>query len=146
MIDSYTLYRAYNSDGDLLYVGATIDISKRLRDHRHRGSSWWSEVATVKIEHFATSEELLEAEKFAIMTEGPRDNEVHLKPAFWAMKPRGPRGEGSVYQRRDGMWVGSVELPPGKDGKRRQKRVTSKSREVAEQKFAELKRQLGMTA
>lgn len=28
-------------------------------------------------------------------------------------------GEGAIYQRADGMWVGTVSLPPGLDGKRR---------------------------
>lgn len=34
-------------------------------------------------------------------------------------------GEGSVTQRPSGLWVGRIELPPGRDGKRRQVVVTS---------------------
>lgn len=34
-------------------------------------------------------------------------------------------GEGSVSQRSNGLWVGRIEMPPGRDGKRRQVVVTS---------------------
>jgi integrase len=37
---------------------------------------------------------------------------------------RRTKGDGSLFQRKDGMWVGRVELPP-KDGKRRYKYVSS---------------------
>ena len=33
-----------------------------------------------------------------------------------AAKPRRPKGEGAVYQRADGMWCTSIELPEGLDG------------------------------
>jgi integrase len=34
-------------------------------------------------------------------------------------KPRRPKGEGAVYQRADGLWCTSIELPEGLEGRRR---------------------------
>lgn len=56
------------------------------------------------------------------------------------MSPRG-KGEGSVYRRPDGYWAASVELPP-RDGKRRRKVVSSKSKATVLKKLADLKQQL----
>lgn len=47
-------------------------------------------------------------------------------------------GDGALFKRADGMWVGSVEVPSA-DGKRRQKRVYSKSRAGCRDKLKELK-------
>lgn len=51
-----------------------------------------------------------------------------------ASKPRRPKGEGGVYQRADGMWCVSLELPEGLDGKRRRRVICrkDKGRVVAE--------------
>lgn len=56
--------------------------------------------------------------------------------------PRG-KGEGSVYQRgNNGLWVGTIELPPGPDGKRRRRQFTSKSKTTVIRKLAEARKQL----
>ena len=38
------------------------------------------------------------------------------------------KGDGTLFKRADGYWVGGVELPPGPDGKRRYKRIVRKDR------------------
>ena len=43
-------------------------------------------------------------------------------------KPRRPKGESAVYQRKDGMWCTAVQLPPGPDNKRRRKVICRKDR------------------
>lgn len=52
-------------------------------------------------------------------------------------KRRAP-GEGGLFQRADGLWIGSVEVA-GADGKRRQKRVSAKDYRRALQKLNELR-------
>ena len=47
-------------------------------------------------------------------------------------------GEGGLFKRADGMWVGRVDVPPGADGKRRRKVVYSRDRAKAAQKLREL--------
>lgn len=61
--------------------------------------------------------------------------------AFQARKKRPPRakGEGSIFQRKDGMWVGSIEAGYDVNGKRKQKRVYAKSQRVLVDKLNELK-------
>jgi integrase len=38
------------------------------------------------------------------------------------------KGEGSIFQRSDGMWIGRVELPPGPKGTRRRAQVARKKK------------------
>lgn len=52
-------------------------------------------------------------------------------------KPRRRKGEGGVYQRADGLWCVSLELPEGLDGKRRRKVICRRSKDDA---LAELER------
>src|SRR5699024_9013718 len=44
------LYRFYDSAGRLLYVGITMDLSRRLAKHRQR--DWWPDVAEADYEYF----------------------------------------------------------------------------------------------
>jgi integrase len=55
-------------------------------------------------------------------------------------KPRRHRGDGSLYQRADGIWVGSVDLGTGGDGKRRRKTVSSKDYAAAARKLREVRK------
>lgn len=57
----------------------------------------------------------------------------------WHLKPRRPRGDGSLFQRDDGLWVGRVELPQTVDGKRRWKKVSAKDRNQAIRKLKKLR-------
>jgi predicted GIY-YIG superfamily endonuclease len=70
---SPTLYRIHDAAGNLLYVGSSQVVLKRLQQHAlQRG--WWHEVASIEIEHFATPEALIEAERVAISEERPLHN------------------------------------------------------------------------
>lgn len=52
-------------------------------------------------------------------------------------------GSGGLYQRAsDGLWVGSVDIGRGKNGKRRRKTVTAKTRTECRAKLNELRRDL----
>lgn len=55
---------------------------------------------------------------------------------------RRQRGDGGLYLRRDGMWVGVVDLPPGPDGRRRRKTVSSKTYPAAVAKLRALRREV----
>lgn len=50
------------------------------------------------------------------------------------------RGDGGLFQRADGKWVGRVELPTGPDGKRRRKQVVSRSFAKAAEDLKKLRR------
>lgn len=109
----YILYRIYDDHGKLLYVGATTNPALRYSAHHH-SQPWWDDAAEIKLEHLDSAEELTSAELFAIETEAPEYNLLGVRsPAVWAMKPnKRKKGEGSIFQRSDGIWVGSLEATP----------------------------------
>lgn len=51
---------------------------------------------------------------------------------------RSPYGDGGLFKRADGMWVGTVEIPSA-DGRRRQKRIYSKHKAEAKRKRDDLR-------
>lgn len=59
-----------------------------------------------------------------------------------AERKRRQRGTGGVYQRADGMWAGSLELPPSLDGKRRRKVVYGSTDADAKAKLEKARRDL----
>jgi hypothetical protein len=71
-----TLYRFFDHHGDLLYVGIAANPSKRFNQHNSK-KPWWIEVAEIKLEHFPTRAEALEAERNAIRDELPAHNIQH---------------------------------------------------------------------
>lgn len=70
---AHTLYRMFDADGRLLYVGITLDVGERFAMHR-QGKSWWPAVAVIRLEHFATREDLEAAEAAVIAAEQPAYN------------------------------------------------------------------------
>jgi len=75
------VYRCYDADGVLLYVGRTTNVKRRMNDHRTRKggevAAWWRYLARVSIKLFPTLEAASEAESLAIETEAPRFNLRH---------------------------------------------------------------------
>jgi hypothetical protein len=74
----FTLYRFYDASGVLLYVGITAMGVSRWAAHA-KDKPWWTEVATVRVEHMDSLPELLAAELVAIRSEQPKYN-VQGKP------------------------------------------------------------------
>ena len=70
---NHTLYRHFNSNGDLLYIGITNNVARRTKDH-DRNSYWFSEVARIDLEHFESRDAVLAAETDAIGKELPKYN------------------------------------------------------------------------
>ena len=69
----HQLYRHYDADGALLYIGASQSTLQRLSGHR-ASSHWFWRIALVKIEHYATREQAAQAETAAIAAEQPLFN------------------------------------------------------------------------
>jgi hypothetical protein len=75
----YRLYRFYNADGDLLYIGQTGRYPlHRLGEHL-RDKPWVAQIATWKVDPrvWVTETDVLRAEERAIRTEKPKHNVVH---------------------------------------------------------------------
>jgi hypothetical protein len=75
-----TLYRFFDSEGRLLYVGISKFFEARLKQH-YRNSSWFFESVTCTLEHFDTREQVEQAESLAIKTENPIHNKAG-KPGY----------------------------------------------------------------
>lgn len=72
----FCLYRHFDAEGVLLYVGITNNPPARLCGHR-KNSVFWNQVRSSTYEHFSNREELLKAEREAIYRESPRYNKQH---------------------------------------------------------------------
>lgn len=73
---STSLYRHFDEQGKLLYVGISLSAVYRLKQHGSR-SRWVSKICKVAIERFPTRDEAKEAEIRAIQSERPIYNRVH---------------------------------------------------------------------
>jgi transcriptional regulator with XRE-family HTH domain len=73
----HTLYRFYDAQGRLLYVGQTVNVpTERFVLHANE-KTWWSSVANITLEHIEGSQaDLDRAESLAYSTENPFYNEV----------------------------------------------------------------------
>lgn len=71
-----TLYRLYDSDDNLLYVGIAGNPGRRFEQH-HDEKPWWSEVARTDLQHYDERAAALIAEQAAIVAEKPLHNVVH---------------------------------------------------------------------
>jgi len=71
------LYRFFNANGALLYIG--ISLSAVHRASQHKGDkAWWSDVSKMTVERISgTRADALAAERRAIVQEKPLHNVVH---------------------------------------------------------------------
>lgn len=73
------VYRAFDSAGRLLYVGCSVSVDARLRQHE-ASAQWWLYKDKLAVEEFASQDEALAAEAEAIATEHPRWNMTGRSP------------------------------------------------------------------
>jgi hypothetical protein len=83
------LYRYFDVNGDLLYIGISINPDGRLQAHRDNHEPWVPAVASRTIEWLDSRPLALKAEEEAIKAERPRYNEKHnyddapFDPSSW---------------------------------------------------------------
>lgn len=73
LLDECILYRHYDQDGTLLYVGITSNVKRRMEGHR-RSATWIERIDHIETEVFPTRRDALAAERQAINSEGPLFN------------------------------------------------------------------------
>lgn len=71
-----SLYRFYDADDRLLYIGISTQACARLAQHA-KDKEWFPSVARASFEHYDTQAEALAAEKAAIKAERPAHNIRH---------------------------------------------------------------------
>lgn len=67
------LYRFFNKDGILLYVGVSMHLINRVNQHG-KEKEWFEEIANINIEYFNERIDALDAEEIASKTENPLYN------------------------------------------------------------------------
>jgi predicted GIY-YIG superfamily endonuclease/DNA-binding transcriptional ArsR family regulator len=79
MTERTALYRLYDDQDRLLYIGIAKDPKRRWWQHaRDSGETWWPDVARKQVQWFADRESAAEAEAAAIRSEGPPHNSQHV--------------------------------------------------------------------
>lgn len=80
------LYRHWNADGELLYVGISLNAVSRLAQHRVE-ANWFDDIARIDIEWHPDRSSADAAERAAIKAEHPLHNIAHvsMSPALVAM-------------------------------------------------------------
>lgn len=94
------LYRLFDAENNLLYVGIATNPHQRWQLHSSN-KPWWGEVAMREVEWLATRDLAELAEATAIAEEGPRYNKNAGRPA-----ERGPSGS---YWRPDDTFRALVQ-------------------------------------
>src|SRR5271169_4755187 len=67
------LYRAFDVNETLLYVGVSANPFSRIRTHKSQ-SRWWKKAVKITLDHFRTKESARRAESLAIKAESPKYN------------------------------------------------------------------------
>ncbi|MET9676446.1 GIY-YIG nuclease family protein [Streptomyces sp. NPDC006482] len=97
------VYRLYDADGALLYIGMTRNEASRWKDHR-KEMLWWPEVTDKHLTWYDTRWQAWDAERLAIRTEGPRYNKSSwpdMAPQLPPGVPPQPHGARIAYQHRE---------------------------------------------
>lgn len=73
---THLLYRLYDADDQLLYIGRTNNLKHRFNQHSG-AQPWWGDVARSAVETQPDLDALKAAEKAAILAEKPKHNIVY---------------------------------------------------------------------
>jgi predicted GIY-YIG superfamily endonuclease len=73
------LYRHFNSDGKLLYVGISTTPLRRIQQHKSL-SAWFRDVVRIELQWYSNRKAAEDAERTAITTENPQFNVANAHP------------------------------------------------------------------
>jgi predicted GIY-YIG superfamily endonuclease len=86
MSEDCALYRHFDVNGTLLYIGISDNPFRRAE--QHRATDWSDNIADFRIEWYPTREAAIEAEREAIRKENPIHNKQHLtRPHYIKPEP-----------------------------------------------------------
>ncbi|MFD7980225.1 GIY-YIG nuclease family protein [Streptomyces sp. NPDC059071] len=98
------LYRLFDREGGLLYVGVTYDIDQRLKQHEQQ-KYWWPDVSRWEVTWFGSRAEAEAAEVAAIRSERPlHDHSDRAASRTWMLGiPKTERERREVLLTRDAI-------------------------------------------
>ena len=85
LANEFIVYRMFDDNGSLLYIGMTSHSGRRFNDHS--GKSWFSLVAVITLERHPGAARAAGAERLAILAEKPVFNVRGLEPS----RPKSPQ-------------------------------------------------------
>lgn len=77
-----SVYRAFDAEDNLLYVGMSVDVGDRIKQHKSSGAEWVRICARVEVTPFRCRQDAANAEMRAIRTEAPGYNVVGAKSDY----------------------------------------------------------------
>lgn len=103
------LYRHYDAEGTLLYVGASLHPVYRQIQH-HADAHWFNAVARIDVEWFDSKAAAMAAEAAAIATDRPAFNSQHSqRKRAPAKRARGSADNSEILSRIYGFIASSGE-------------------------------------
>ena len=94
------LYRHFDEQGALLYVGISISTVRRLAQHKTK-AAWFSSIAHIQVKRFPTRAAARQAEIKAIIRERPKYNLAHsVTPSPPTMQPPTQSGIDTIARRK----------------------------------------------
>lgn len=73
-MSSHHLYRHFDANGELLYVGISLNALARFAKGHRQTADWFLLISRIEIQNLATREEAIAAESEAIHREHPKFN------------------------------------------------------------------------
>lgn len=75
---AYVVYRFFDADGVLLYVGCSGQAVNRLQQHANARGNEWKRVSRAELTHYDSKDRALSAERIAIHNENPLWNRTAI--------------------------------------------------------------------
>lgn len=97
-----SLYRIFNEEWDLLYVGVSNSVIRRLDEHVWE-QPWSEEISMIHVEHFENRREAVDAERRAILADQPKYNRAHASHHEAMRRCCAKQGAAEVIPDRLGM-------------------------------------------
>lgn len=78
-VKDHCVYRLYDAENNFLYVGITVQLRPRIRNHC-RTSEWAKDIHRVEIEYGFNKGKALQREREIILAEDPLHNRTRYSP------------------------------------------------------------------
>ena len=112
MSETHYIYRLYNEKDQLLYVGITNDVNRRMAEHR-ASQEWFGLVVREEREKFICDRSEIEAqERRAIKREKPIYNKIHNVFGFGGRMDSRKKTKGILFRMEPRLYEALARLIP----------------------------------